>query len=290
MQNGTLHYVSSKTCIHMDRTTSFSHELRLDPSHNRISLISCSFPKVSYTVDTPSNRFALDATVFELPIGCYSARELCVELCLLVAVPGFATLNARLGMIAFTHPTAATLSFPADSLLHNLMGFEAGSVNSFVGGTLLSTNIIELQPVSLVHVTCSVVEDGSGAVYDNLLQCFPVNDHGDFAWVNHVNPDVEATSKRLVRQNQTGLAIVPVWFAFYDEDSRLLNLRGLPVFLQVRTWAHHDLHADLVLLQKQLRAFVDYVIQRDKYERMRQPLFGPPLPSGQTSTITNPPL
>lgn len=263
-----LHYVTSATRS-SGTETNFVHEMRIPADHDTISLVSALFPKSIYTIQEGRNEFLLGATTYTVPEGSYGVLQLAAELNVLVG-SGFCTFSNRLGKFTFTS-AEPTLSFPATSLLHPLLGFAYNSTNAFAAGTLQSARVVEFQSLGQCNVTCNAVTDLSAASYDSLIASFPCATSPDYAWISWLNPDIERTGKPLARQSAGTLATSTIRFALLDEDSAPIDLHGLGVTLVLRTWKHESLVDEVRKLTRTVSDLAAYIVERDRLRALPGP-------------------
>jgi hypothetical protein len=147
-----------------------------DAKFDTVCVLSASIPKSFYLIQSGSNTFILDEAgdevVITIPPGNYEQDTFLGEIQSLlnvespngwiytVSVPD-PKYDADTGKITYSVSgnglDEPSLVFPDESLVHEQMGFEAGSSNIFVNDTLVSTYVSNLQRESTLYIHSTLV-------------------------------------------------------------------------------------------------------------------------------------
>lgn len=261
------HFISSKSKEEKSNSnTDFYHSLKIPHSHNKISLISCSFPKSFYLVESGKNTFYLDGDDYTIPIGNYSVNEFVTAVNNLLT-PSTISFNTRTGKLTLTS-SASELIFPANSTLYKLFGFDKESTNT-IGGSLESTYLCDFQALSSVFVITDLCVDESSKIYDNTLHSFFVNTSSDLSYIGYENINPISTSKELTTHNigKTDVQNINAYFRFLDEDGNILDLNGLHIDLVCVTYISEERRN---VMSNLFKRWVNFDINRFQEERSRE--------------------
>ena len=101
--------------------------------------------------------------------------------------------------------------------MFEIMGFDIGSTNVFIGDSLKSSTVINLQKENSVFIHSDLCSNGT----DNILQDIYASDISDFGNVIFQNTEVEASSKKLTTNNNN-----IAHFHLTNEDGNAIDLNG----------------------------------------------------------------
>lgn len=112
------------------------------------------------------------------------------------------------------------------------LGFERSSTNSFVAGTLISTNVINFQIISSIFITSDMcVEEG----YLQELHNVGINQSNAYIFFQQYNFDL--TSKQLLTKANNSWT-----FSLIDEFERPIFLNGVPWEISLILYNRTDTH------------------------------------------------
>lgn len=254
----------------------FTYSINLEPRaiFDKICLLQCSIPKSYYNCPAGQNTFNLIESGTTIPItvppGNYTRVGLSVAISALltaasthsytytVSIPNNAT-GADNGKFIFTVSgsigTQPILSFPAilpasiSSLIFEMLGFSAGSANSFSANVLISTNVANLQPFNAIQIHCSLVSNMiQTGVNTDILQSIMANvGSAPYSNIQWVCPQVEAYSQDIVA-GSTGTAR----FWLTDEDNIAINTNGVGCEFVIIVWKKSN-------LMRLIKGFIKYL-------------------------------
>jgi len=219
----------------------FAYFLNVSPNikYDRIVLMSCMIPISYYLIDRNHNTFVLDEggqqVVIEVPIGNYKASTFMTVLMGLLNQhsPTGATYGITISEVTakFTYnvtPSTTPASFIMTNHLGYQMGFELESTNTFVDGTITSTNVVTFVPLSAVYIhTDMIPSDSSNDT--NVLQEVYTSNAVPFSYLSYLCPDPLSYSKSYSNHN-TGNVF---HFSITDSEGEVLDTNGLPVLLTI---------------------------------------------------------
>jgi hypothetical protein len=222
----TLHYIST------NRSVVHTEDLHIPAGHDKFSVVSISFPKSYYNVKDGANTFKLDAVTHTVTAGTYDVDTFVDAINTLIS-PSTISFSTVTGKMTLTS-SASSLIFPSGSLLYKHMGFDEASTNA-ISGTVTSGYVCDLQALSQVYITCSIVTDSSSHDFADLLATFYVNDKGDYTNVVWYNPQIEMTGKAFKFKTHANI-FTPTKFTFLDQNGDELELNGGSVHLTCVSW------------------------------------------------------
>ena len=158
-----------------------------------------------------------------IPIGNYTLSEFLtgIQAVLIPPYTGFTyviTFSKRLGKLIFTVSGnfAVQPQFIFTTNVFETFGFDKNSSNIFVGNTITSTNIINLNPNEMIYI-CS---DMCNNAENQILEAIPMSNISDYSYQYYQNTSTH-TLKELTNNRNT-------IFNFQIKDSfhRLLDLNG----------------------------------------------------------------
>lgn len=282
MKDSTIFIIDgSKAISGTGASFEFAINMPRGKNYNRVCLLQAIIPKSYFLCTTGENTFILSEngtnTTVTVTQGSYNAISWITLIGTLLtnsSTQGWTytiTLpnpEIQVDTAMFTYSctggagTQPIIIFPATSLLYEQFGFSAGSSNSFVGGTLISTNVLKFQVEDCIFVHSSISHNEDQSSQNDVLQEIYASSTPNWTNIIYQNSGaVEAYSKRLLSANNNIYS-----FSLTDELENPMNLHGLyPVFTIVVYEA--DNINDLIardLLQKVDR----YKEQMDIYNQM----------------------
>ena len=224
--------IASKKIFHINSSnrlhgTSSDFDIKIDlPKNNefnRVCVMDISIPKSYYMVSQGSNTFEIENNVISVPPGNYSRKSFQTTLNLLLP-EGYTVsynntnLEPDIGKFLFSGISETNLSFPSTSRLYELMGFGRESINRFIEGQLISTNVCNLQQESTLFLHSNL---GSNDDNDILLEVFSMANPA-FSTISLQVSDIEAHSRVLTTRNNNNYR-----FSLQDENGYPIDLNGL---------------------------------------------------------------
>ncbi len=200
--------------------------------YTHCSLLQCSIPKSYYLIQDNFNTFTLDENGTEftitIPKGNYSRTSFQTQIqtqlnavgayTYTVSVPDTTAGNPETGKFTFTVSGNGGIQpiFTFTSFLYEPMGFEAKSSNAFVGDSLESVNVINLQKENTLFIHSDLCTNGD----DNVLQEIYTNNTSDYGNIIFLNSNVQESSKRITTIDNV--------YRFYltDENGQAIDLNG----------------------------------------------------------------
>lgn len=209
---------------------------------DRVVVLDASIKRSFYLIEDGQNTFTLtendQSTSITIPPGNYNFGSFRLVLQNLlntfspklwtysITVPNTAT-SASTGKYTFTC-AGGDPAFTFSEHLHEQFGFEAGSTNLFVGGTLISANPVFFNKDTL-HIHSDMCSNGS----DNILQVVSASG-ADFSSLKYLCLDVEANSKPMTKRSNI------FRFTILDENHKHVTL-ALNVLFTIMFYKHSDL-------------------------------------------------
>lgn len=239
-------YINSRERI-SGSDSNFSIRLPLN-SHERYDkcvVTTMAVPKSYYLIQAGYNTFTLreevkipvEATI-TIPIGNYSRRSFqSVVQGLLnsgspsgwtytVSYPNSA-IEADTGKFTYTVSNNTTQPLIICTVnVFECLGFEPNSINTFVGNTLTSTNMIKLQLEDTVFLHSDICSTGHDNILAGAYSAVP-----DMSVISYVCPDIEACTKSITTVNSNVYN-----FSITNEDGRVLDLNGRNVVFTLVTY------------------------------------------------------
>jgi hypothetical protein len=202
-------------------------------------VLQANIPKSFYIVQGGQNTFTLteeggaNSATVTIPVGNYSRLSFRTTLQTLLnttspngytyAVTTPTTSSAAdTGKFTFTctgHTLESGFVFTSDSNVFELMGFDIGSTNAFVGGSLVSSNVIKLSKEDTMLIHSDLV---SGMSSDILQEIYTVESN-DFSNIVFQNFAPELYEKQITNSSTSNT------FQFFitNEDGQYIDLNGL---------------------------------------------------------------
>lgn len=202
-------------------------------TYTHVCLLAASIPKSYYLIQAGYNTFTLVELGVQIPIvvtpANYGAN--CFRVCLAAALNA-ASLNGWVYSIALPAPTdpqtgkftyavvgpaAIQPSFVCTTNIHEQLGFNADSTNTFVDGVLTSTNVISFQSEDSLYIHTDLVTDAG----NDILQEIYNSGVPDFAKIKYQCSEWQTAARPLTRTKGNVYR-----FSLTDENQRLINLNG----------------------------------------------------------------
>ena len=232
-----LFYINSRNRL-SGTDSNFSYALDLtDFDPDSCVVLQANIPKSFYVVQDGFNTFRLNEegvdTITSIPVGNYSRNSFRTTLQTILNTTspnGYsytvtnpsASSTADTGKFAFScvgHSAEPSFIFDDVNNVYELMGFEPGSTNPFVNGSLVSTNVIKLSKEDTIFIKSSLV---GGVHSSGILQEIYSVEQNDFSNIVWHNFNVELYTKHISDSNSNAYN-----FSLHSENNVPLNLNGL---------------------------------------------------------------
>lgn len=240
-------------------------EIPITEDFDTICLTQASMPVSYYLVVAGSNLFGLIEngieTVITIPAGNYNINSFSS------IVSGLMTSNSpnhwtytmtypssftqnNIGKI--TYSVSGNSSQPSLHMnpvgnhlnyLYQQFGFGYQSINTFVGNTITSTNVVSFINENSIYLHCDLIDNGS----DDILQEIYSSNTIALSMLSYLCPDIEAYSKRL-RVNSAKIAN----FYLTDENNKPIDLNGLDWVFTIVLYKRNDFFTKANLFMKYL--------------------------------------
>lgn len=213
-----------------------------DKPYDHVCLLSSTIPKTFYLISEGSNTFILREDAKEITISVppanYDRRKFraVVEDLLnknspnswvyTITYPGATDPDTGLFTYTCSIPDRSYLIMPERKLshLHEQFGFDAGSVNVFAGGKLVSNNVIKFVINDFIFIRSNICQNENG----NVLHGVGSASTPSFSVVNHHCPEMSSYAKKL----SPGASNM-YYFSITDEYGKPIDFRGGTVILQL---------------------------------------------------------
>jgi hypothetical protein len=254
--NSKIHLVNSRNKISGSHSNFMYQFPEYMDKYDKVCLLSASIPKSYYCVQTGLNdTFTLTEGVTNYTVtitaGNYTAKTFASHLTTILNIAHsntytciYPTTSYDQGKLTFTSTGAASFSFASSNSAYELMGFEAGQTYTFVGGSLTSSNVINLNKESTIRVLSNISNDSCLA---NII----ASNTSDFNVIQYNCPDISALSKNISQNNSN-----TYFFSIVNENNQLLDLNGLNVVLEVLFY--QDQSKILIESAKMLKGWIKY--------------------------------
>lgn len=228
-------YINSRNRLSgADSDFSYAVDLRnFNPSH--CVVLQANIPKAYYVVKSGST-FTLTEegvdTEITIPVGNYNRTNFknVLQSLLNLSSPNAFTYSVTIpnssssgdnGKYVFTcagHTLESQITVSSENNIYELMGFEKGSDNVFVSGSLTSTNVVKLTKEDSIFIHSNIV----GGLSNDILQEIYSVDSSDYSNIVFHNHAIEHYEKEM--NNKTNNV-----FRFYlmNEDGEKIELNGL---------------------------------------------------------------
>lgn len=222
--------------------SNFTYKLKInhDLIYDKVVLLDCSIPKSYYIIQNGLNTFTLqedtDLAVITVTPGNYnrnSLRSMLIQLLNSESPNGWIyditnnNINTAVDDGKFAYTVSGNSSQPIfifTNFLYEQMGFNSNSTNVFVGNSLSSTNIINLNPESTLFLRSDICNNQQ----DNILQNIITVHNSTFSYIIFQNPNVEEYAKNF-SQNKYNV----YRFILTDEDGNEIHLNGLNIVFTI---------------------------------------------------------
>jgi len=229
-----VYYINSGNRISgSDSDFTYRIDFPRNTEYTHVVLLDISIPKSFYLVQDGYNTFTLDedgkTATITLTSGNYSLRSLQATLTTLlntgspngwtyaVSYPNADTVERGKMTFTVSGNSGVQPSFILTTNLHHILGFSSNTTNTFVGDTLTSTNVINLQKETTLYLHSNLCMS-----YDNdILSSIYANDDADFSNITVQNMNAELTAKPLKHTKGD-----VYYFKLINHDGEVVELNG----------------------------------------------------------------
>lgn len=231
--NKQLYYINSLN-RQSGTNSNFQYKIQLpsDANFTHCSVIQASIPKSYYLVQDGQNTFTLKENTNEftitIPIGNYSRTSFVSKLATLLNASGAFTYTVTVPNPNNGEPETGKITYSVSgnsgvqpqfiftTYVYEILGFDINSTNTFVGDTITSTNVINLQKENTIFIHSDMVTNQD----DNILQDIFTSNTSDYGNIIYNNHDLNLNSKKISTLDNT--------YHFYltDENGQEINLNG----------------------------------------------------------------
>lgn len=212
----------------------FQYTLDIPPSSQYDSIAVCdvSIPLSFYVVDAPYNQFTLQEGTslvsITIPSGNYNVNTFQTALTSLlnsssphgwVYSMSFNSITAQ-----YTYSVTGNTSQPSflfSDFLVSQMGFSNNSTNTFVSGSLVSTDVVSFVAQQALFIHCDLISENN----NNILQDIYVNNAVPYSYVTYSCQNIEHYSKPLLTNLHSTINI------------SLLDILGNEILLNGLDWS-----------------------------------------------------
>lgn len=244
--------INSRNRIH-GSITNFQYKVPLEQGNDfdTVALVSATIPKTWYTIVQGQNEFVVSengpSRFITFPEGNYSAKTFktkCAELLNAAAPVGWVYAITE-ESIPKTNKFIFTVTGNAgvqpiflfnNDRMHEIMGFDTDSVNPFVGDSLTSTNVYNIQHTRYVTLKSSIAYNSGSSDSDQTtlatISCENIPD-GNSITYEHVDM-MEA--QRQITNNTSNTYN----FSLYDDHERLIQMNGVDFKLKIICFKYNE--------------------------------------------------
>ncbi len=277
--NLTLYYMERilyKKIFHIDsrkrdsgiNDANFSITLPIESNEefDSVVLLKCQIPKSYYMVRDGFNTFTLTENLtsitITIPVGNYNRRSFAIVLEQLLNT---ASLNNFIYTVSYNNSskegdtgkysfTCQGFTLPPQFVftenVFELLGFNPNSINTFIGGILISSNVIKLQLEDSIYIHSDICVNENG---DNILEVvYSSTNDPTFSIISYEMIDLETNSKNINKSVSNTFK-----FTLTNENEQQLDLNGL-------NWV-----CDIMLYKKNaglsslIKGFIKYMTLKD---------------------------
>jgi hypothetical protein len=236
ISSSKLFYINSSDRVSgTDSDFLYAFQMPADVKFDKVCVLQVCIPKSYYLVQA-NEYFTLtegaNSVNITPPVGNYTRKSLASTLQTLLSLN-----SPNRYTYAVTYPNSSTIpdtgkytflvtgnggvqpifTFATTNDLWDHMGFASGSTNNFVGNSLTSTNVINLQKENTLYLHSDIVNNGS----DNILQEVFSVQSADYSSIVFQQYNIDGYSKDLVGNSNNV-------YRFYlsDETGNQIDLNG----------------------------------------------------------------
>jgi len=211
ISSSSLYYINSKNRI-AGTDSDFTYQIQFPPEtkYDRVCVLQANIPKSYYLIQSNESfqlTEDLNTVTITVPVGNYTRKSFAST------VQGLLNTNSPHGYnYAITYPTSSSvgdtgkytftvtgngiiqpiITFTGTNDINEHLGFENGA-NNFVANTLVSTNVINLQPETTLFIHSDISTNGR----DNVLQEIFGTSQQDYSSITFQQQCLEGYSKTI---------------------------------------------------------------------------------------------
>jgi hypothetical protein len=240
-------------------TSNFQFQLNMprDKDYDRVCVLQAIIPKSYYLVNAPYNTMILSEngvqTTITLIPGNYNViswKTLISALLTSSSSAGwtysitFPNAISQVDTGKFTYTVSGNggiqplFIFPTLSLVYEQFGFAAESTNSFVGNSLVSSDVVKFQVEDVIFIHSNMSYNNDQSAQNDVLQEIYASSTPSFSNIIYQNSGaIEAYSKKLLTPNNNIYS-----FSLTDEKENLINLNGLNCVITIVVYKRDDIN------------------------------------------------
>ena len=253
----------------------FSIKLDINPQidFTHAVLLSASIPNSFYACQNGYNTFQLeesgDYTTITVPPGNYTRNSFkltCQELLNDNSFHGwtYAIEYQNIGRTVddgkYTYNVSGNSGIQPSIItggdFFEMLGFDANTVNTFVGSSIRSRNVVNVNQETSIYIKSDLLQ-----TRDGVLASITSSSSNSFDYIQYNNNNLHETSQKIVMAKGNS-----VMFSITDEDGRILNLNGLNVNFSFMIFHHEDKLIDLLK-----QAIIYFAGVREETRTIREP-------------------
>lgn len=253
--NSRIEYINSVQITGSDTDFTWTMNIAPNEEYDRVCVLFANIPISYYLVTNSDNVFELTelgvTLTITVPIGNYNTTSF-----MAVVVPLLNAASASMGNNwIYTMTMKSTFTSGIDgkfyysvsgntgqptiacsTLLSEQLGFPISSSNTFMGDSLVSTNVVNFVPETTIYVYSDLIETKNNNT-SNILQEFYGNNSTSFSNIVYECMNVEAYSKPLRKGFKNSFSIKLI-----NEHNQLIDTNGQPIFLTILFYKNNDLY------------------------------------------------
>jgi len=232
----------------------FKIDLDVNAEYDSVAVLSASVPKSYYLVSSNNNSFVLkegnDTVTIILPSGNYTRSSICstVQNLLNNNSPNgynysvsFQNINTGYddGKLTFdvTGNGSTQPQFIFTTQLHEQLGFEPNSTNTFINNSLKSVDVINLTKETTLFIRSDIAHNSEQMGHNILQEIFTTGD-ASFSHATFINYNPRENSKPIAN-NQSNI----YEFILTDENGREIDTNGININFTILVYKKNDLYS-----------------------------------------------
>jgi hypothetical protein len=256
--NSRIEYINSLQVSGGGSDTDFTWTMNIAPNeeYDRVCVLFANIPISYYLVTNSDNIFELTELgvmrQITVPVGNYNTTSF-----MAVVVPLMNAASASMGNNwIYTMTMKSTFTSGIDgkfyysvsgnggnqptiacgTLISEQLGFPINTANTFVGDSLVSTNVVNFVPETTIYVYSDLIETKNNNT-SNVLQEFYGNNSTSFSNIVYECMNVEAYSKPIRKGFKNSFTIKLI-----NEHGQALDTNGQPIFMTILFYKNNDLY------------------------------------------------
>lgn len=240
--NSRIYYINSAR-RESGTNSRFNYKIQIpeNSGFDRVCVLQASIPISFYLVQDGFNTFSLTENFIirtvTVPVGNYNVQNFITTVLALLNTGTFVyTMAVSVMTGKFTYSVSGNSGsqpiFTFTSHLYQQFGFTENSVNTFVGDTMISTNVVNFIPEGTIFIHSNIVNE-----YTDVLQEIYSNNTVPFSNVIYqMTTDIDTYSKQLSTDRSNTFS-----FVIMNEDDQELDMNGQNLLLTLLLYKKNDL-------------------------------------------------